>query len=155
MKRKNFCNIKIQDTMIRKFKMNDLDAVMQIWLTANMQTHYFIKNSYWQENYEMVRKILPSATIFVYEEENSIIGFIGLMDSMIAGLFIRENFQSKGIGKALLDYVKENYCELMLQVYKKNVRALKFYERENFVVMKEQMDINVMESELIMNWKKI
>ncbi|MBP1927188.1 putative acetyltransferase [Sedimentibacter acidaminivorans] len=98
--------------------------------------------------------MLPDATVFVYEENNSIPGFIGLIENYIAGIFIDTNSQSKGIGKDLLDYVKKGHSELLLQVYKKNSRAVRFYLREDFVVLNEQTDKNIGEAELVMNWKK-
>src|SRR5690554_6757566 len=106
--------------MIRKFKINELEIVMKIWLDTNSKAHDFIATSYWQSNFDLVKEMLPNATIFVYEDNNKIIGFIGLMDNYIAGIFIDSNSQSKGIGKALLNYVKENNSELLLKVYKKN-----------------------------------
>lgn len=140
--------------MIRKFKIDELETVMEIWLKTNIAAHDFIIEDYWQENYELVKKMLPDATVFVYEEHNAILGFIGLTENYIAGIFIDANSQSKGIGKALLDYVKKSYPELSLQVYKKNSRAVKFYLREDFVVSNEQTDKNTGETELVMNWAK-
>jgi Acetyltransferases len=140
--------------MIRKSKLNELDTIMNIWLETNMKAHDFIDKSYWQGNYEMVKEVLPKATLFVYEENNSIHGFIGLMDNYIAGIFIRVESQSMGIGKALLDYVKEKNTELTLHVYKKNTRAVKFYLREDFTVNNEQIDENTGEVELLLNWRK-
>lgn len=140
--------------MIRKFEINELETVMQIWLKTNIATHNFISESYWQENYEPVKKMLPNATIFVYEENNIILGFIGLSEAYIAGIFIDSKSQSKGIGKALLEYVKKNYTELALQVYKKNSHAIRFYLREGFAVSEEQFDENTGETELVMNWTK-
>lgn len=140
--------------MIRKFKIDDLDKVMKIWLETNIKAHDFIDKSYWQGNYEMVKEMLPNSRIFVYEDNNIIQGFVGLTESYIAGIFINENSQSKGIGKALLNYVKENHSELSLQVYKKNIRAVEFYLREDFVVSKEQIDENTGEVELVLNWTK-
>jgi putative acetyltransferase len=138
--------------MIRKFEINELETILDIWLNTNIKTHDFIDTSYWQKNYDPVKKMLPDATIFVYEDHNQIRGFIGLMDNYIAGLFINTDSQSKGIGKALLNYAKEINSELFLQVYKKNVRAVSFYLSENFVVSKEQIDANTDEVELVMSW---
>ena len=94
--------------MIRAFKENDLSVVMQIWLDTNIKTHSFISKYYWMDNYDMVKKILPQAEIYVYEENGTkqIEGFIGLTDNYIAGLFVKEDMQSKGIGKQLLNYAK-------------------------------------------------
>jgi len=140
--------------MIRKFKSDELDTVTKIWLETNIQAHAFINKSYWQGNYEMVKEMLPNSTIFVYEDNNIIQGFVGLIESYIAGIFITANSQSKGIGKALLDYAKEKHSELLLQVYKKNIRAVLFYLREGFTILKEQIDENTDEVELVMKWTK-
>ncbi|HKL99714.1 MAG TPA: GNAT family N-acetyltransferase [Mobilitalea sp.] len=140
--------------MIRNFNIDELDAVMKIWLGTNEKAHDFISKSYWQGNYEMVKEMLPNSTIIVNEDNNIIQGFIGLLDSYIAGIFINSDSQSRGIGKALIDYVKENHNRLSLIVYKKNIRATRFYQREDFVVSKEQIDENTGEVELEMTWIK-
>lgn len=138
--------------MIRKLKNSDLEAVVKLWLETNIQAHDFIPQSYWLENYEAVKTALSDAVIFVYEENNLIQGFVGLTGNYIAGIFVGANDQSMGIGKALLDYIKKNYADLSLHVYKKNVRAVSFYLRESFVVSKEQVDEATGEKELVMNW---
>ncbi|NLB88927.1 MAG: GNAT family N-acetyltransferase, partial [Syntrophomonadaceae bacterium] len=79
--------------------------------------------------------------------------FIGLSENYIAGLFVEANSQSKGIGKVLLDYVKEKNDELFLHVYKKNERGINFYLREGFVITNEQIDKNTNEIELVMKWR--
>lgn len=140
--------------MVRKLKMDDLEAVMTIWLETNITAHDFIEKNYWKKNYDPVKGMLPNATVFVFEDNHTIQGFIGLIENDIAGIFIRSHSQSKGIGKALLDCVKENCSELSLQVYKKNTRAIQFYERENFIVLKEQTDENTDETEFVMKWTK-
>jgi len=140
--------------MIRQLKIGELDSVMKIWLETNIKAHDFINKSYWQENYAAVKEILPNAEVFVYEENHIIRGFIGLMQNYIAGIFVDADNQSRGVGKALLDSVKENHSELSLQAYKKNVRALKFYRREEFAVTKAQIDQHTGEEELVMKWTK-
>ena len=94
--------------VIRQYDEYDIDALMKIWLDTNIQTHNFISSDYWRSNYDMVRKILPYAEIYVYQDDSAkqIIGFIGLNGNYIEGVFVKETMQSKGIGKMLLDYVK-------------------------------------------------
>lgn len=140
--------------MIRRFKISDIERVMQIWLDVNTQTHNFISESYWEDNFDSVKNILPQAEIYVYEADSDIQGFIGLKDNYIAGIFVDENMQSKGIGKQLLDFVKGIKNSLTLQVYTKNERAVKFYERENFKIHEEKTDENTKEHELLMLWKR-
>ena len=58
--------------MIKRFREEDIDNVMQIWLDANLQAHYFIPKCYWKGHYNMVRDMLPSSEVWVYELENVI-----------------------------------------------------------------------------------
>lgn len=141
--------------MIRKLRENDLAAVMKIWLDSNIKAHYFISKEYWISNYPAVKEMLPQAEVYVYEEEDTqqIIGFIGLTENYIAGIFVQENAQSRSIGKQLLNYVKEIKTTLSLKVYQKNVRAISFYQREQFIIQSENIDDNN-EKEFIMSWKK-
>ena len=142
--------------MIRVFNENDISVVMQIWLDTNIKTHSFISKCYWMDNYDMVKKIMPQAEIYVYEDNitNQIEGFIGLTDNYIAGLFVKEGVQSKGIGKQLLNYAKGIKSNMRLSVYNKNIRAIKFYQREQFVIQSENTDDNTNEKELIMVWSR-
>ena len=142
--------------MIRVFNENDLYAVMQIWFDTNIITHNFISKSYWIDNYDMVKEILPQAEVYVYENEitNQIEGFIGLTNNYIAGLFVKESAQSKGIGKQLLDYAKNIKENMTLNVYEKNDRAIKFYMREQFMIHSKNIDTNTDEQELIMVWNR-
>lgn len=142
--------------MIRRFRENDLDAVAQIWLDTNIKAHNFISKEYWTDNYEMVKDTLPQAEIYVYEDDetNKIDGFIGLTDNYIEGIFVREAGQSRGIGKQLLDYVKKIKSNMRLSVYQKNIRAIGFYQSEQFVIQSENIDDNTNEKEFIMTWSK-
>lgn len=142
--------------MIRVFNENDLYAVMQIWFDTNVITHNFISKNYWIDNYDMVKEILPQAEVYVYENEitNQIEGFIGLTNNYIAGLFVKESAQSKGIGKQLLDYAKNVKENMTLNVYEKNDRAIKFYMREQFRIHSKNIDANTDEQELIMVWSR-
>lgn len=142
--------------MIRAFKESDLTAVMQIWLGTNIKAHSFIPKEYWTGNYSIVEKVLPQAEIYVYEDDdtNEIVGFIGLAKHFVEGFFVRETAQSHGIGKQLLDYVKEVKSDISLSVYQKNVRAVSFYRREGFAVQSENVDASTGEKEFIMVWGK-
>ena len=142
--------------MIRKFENLDLDAVMQIWLQANLDAHAFIPVSFWEAHFEMVHDMLLQAKLYVHENEvpRQIDGFIGLTENHIEGIFVAKAARSKGIGKALLDYAKSCKPYLTLSVYQKNERALAFYRREKFVVQSEGIDEDTNEAEIQMLWTR-
>ena len=143
--------IKIIDKNIGKY----INELMDIWLSSNIDAHSFIEERYWVSNYNMVKDMLPKADIYTYTLENKIIGFIGVVNSnYIAGLFVNKDYRSKGVGKKLLDYCKNIYETLELDVYEKNTKAVSFYEKNEFVVGSKNIDDNLSEEEYHMVWIK-
>lgn len=140
--------------MIRKFQNSDTDQVMKIWLSGNEEAHHFIQAEYWQSNFAAVQEQLQQADVFVYETEEDIRGFIGIVENYIAGVFVDAKHRSLGIGKQLLAYVKQTHTGLSLGVYQKNKRAVAFYLREGFSILSEQPDEVTGETEYTMIWRK-
>lgn len=139
--------------MIRKLQKVDINKVADIWLKTNLKTHYFIPEQYWTNNYEVVKEMLPQADVYVYEDDKIIQGFVGINNEYIEGIFVSDEMQSCGIGKMLLDYIKDKKDRLQLKVYQKNVRAMSFYQREGFTIQSEEMDEFTREKEYVMNWE--
>ena len=140
--------------MVRQFKEEDKDQVMEIWLISNLQCHDFIPPKYWRSNYNEVSRILNLATVYVYEEKGEILGFLGAMEDFVVGLFVKEKARGKGIGKDLLNAEKERQESLSLAAYEKNPRAIRFYMREGFKVQSERVDESTGEKEMLLSWKK-
>ena len=142
------------NNMIRNFQDADINAAAKIWLDANIQAHNFIPAQYWERNFEPVKGMLPQAEVYVFEqgENHDLQGFIGLNGDYIAGIFVRGEAQSQGIGKQLLDFAKARKGRLTLNVYRQNARAVKFYQREGFLVQQEGIDDDTGEAEYLMAW---
>lgn len=139
--------------MIRKLQKVDINRVADIWLKTNLKAHFFIPEQYWISNYEFVKEMLLQAEVYVYDDDKMIQGFIGINDEYIEGIFVSDEMQSCGIGKMLLDYIKDKKDRLQLKVYQKNVRAMSFYQREGFTIQSEEMDEFTREKEYVMNWE--
>ena len=139
--------------MIRKFEAKDTERIMQIWLEVNIETHHFVRSDYWLSQYQSVQEQLLQADIYVYEQDKKIQGFVGMMDDYLAGIFVDEKCRSMGIGKDLLECVKENYPVFTLNVYQKNRRAVDFYLREGLFVVSKGIDKDTKEADYTMAWK--
>ena len=140
--------------MIRKLQNAYIDRVADIWLDANLRAHSLISPQYWKGNFETVKKMLPQAEVYVYENDREIWGFIGLNGEYIEGIFVPGEMQSRVIGKRLLDFVKTKKTELRLNVYQKNTRAIRFYQREGFKILREGMDEATGEKDYEMTWRQ-
>ena len=77
-----------------------------------------------------------------------------IMKEYIEGIFVADEMQSCGIGKLLLDYIKDKKVRLQLNVYQKNARAISFYQREGFIIQCEGLDEATGEKEYTMLWKQ-
>lgn len=140
--------------MIRKLEEKDVNEVMKIWLKTNIRSHNFISEEYWKNNFNNVKSAILEADTYVFEQDNEIVAFVGIVDGYIAGIFVKESMQSKGIGRKLIEYCKLIYPELSLKVYKNNERAIKFYQREKFEIIEESFDEENKEIELLLKWFK-
>lgn len=140
--------------MIRALKKTDIDKIAEIWLDTNLSAHDFIPAEYWQGNFTAVKEMFPQAEVYVFqdEERGEIQGFIGLNGEYIEGIFVRTQEQGQGIGKHLLDFAKSRKERLSLNVYQKNSRAVRFYQRERFRISEEGNDENTGEKEYRMIW---
>lgn len=139
--------------MIRKHRPTDLPSILNIWLKSNQEAHSFIPATYWENHLEYMKQILPQAELYVFEIEKMVVAFMGLDNDYIAGIFVHQDFRSQGIGKQLLDFLKHTHTHLCLNVYDKNRKALQFYVREGFQIIREGMDAENHEKELFMQYQ--
>lgn len=140
--------------MLRPFERKDLDQVMEIWLTGNLQAHPFVEERYWRDQADRVREQMGQAQLLVWEEAGQVIGFLGLWGEHIEGLFVSPEHQGRGIGKALLQGAKERCRTLTLNVYQNNLRAAAFYRREGFVAAARGTDPETGQPEWEMTWSR-
>ena len=142
--------------MIRKFREEDTVKVMTIWTKGNFEAHSFIDKDYWLLNFNKVKdEYLKESETYVYVENDTIKGFISLLNNnFIGALFVRKEYRRQGIGRKLINFVKDRYNKLELQVYEKNVDAMLFYASLGFVNKKIQIDKDTKEKEYVMEWDK-
>jgi len=116
--------------MIRKMKPADLNAIMEIWLSSNLDTHSFVGRQYWQEQLPAVRAAIQDAEVYCYiVASDTIAGFIGL--------FVVSKYRQQGISSQLLVFVQGYHQQLTLDSYPQNQRAVAFYHRHGFVTSQQ------------------
>ena len=135
--------------MIRLFEFQDLDQIMEIWLEGNLQAHGFIGEEHWRRNYEPVKSVLPNAEVYVDEEAGEIRGFIGMDADYVAGLFVKDAYRGRGIGRRLIEAVRGRK-RLSLHVYEKNTGAVAFYRAQGFKIKQAMTEKETGESKYLM-----
>ena len=115
---------------------------------------FYIEKEYWENNLEDVKFAILNSDVYIFESKNTILGFIGIVDGYIAGIFVKEDMQNKGIGKQLINKCKNKYNNLTLRVYERNKKAIKFYIREGFKTVDTEIDKQTSQRELLMRWDK-
>ena len=142
--------------MLRELKEKDIDDVMKIWRDGNFKAHNFISNEYWSDKYkEIQNQYLRNSYTIIYEEDGKIKAFLSIKDDgELWALFVIDEIQREGIGRILINYVKDKYESLFLRVYEKNINATMFFRAMGFKKVKSQVNESTSENEYVMEWNK-
>lgn len=140
--------------IIRKFQEFDLNKVLRIWYDGNKEAHDFVPGEYLDKNISYVKRMLPKTEVYVYEEDGKVVGFVGIDDGYIEGLFVEKEYRGCGIGTKLMAYVKELYDEFSLHVFEKNYGAVVFYENRGMIKKEESVHEDLGEVEYMMHYRK-
>lgn len=139
--------------MIRKLQPSEIDETVALWYTVSVKAHDFISAEYWEANKEaMAQTYLPNSDTYVFIANNTIGGFVSMVDTFLAAIFVDTNLQGKGIGTQLIDFVKQQHETIELNVYKKNSSSIHFYQKQGFTLLKEQIEPHTGETECTMQW---
>ena len=130
-----------------------MNQVINIWLEASIEAHDFVEKDFWKSKVKDMKEIyIPSAENYVYENEETIKGFISLFNDTLAAIFVSPNFQGAGIGRQLIEKAKNVRNHLNLTVYKENRRSVDFYEQCGFEIDHEQVDKHTGHPEIVMTF---
>ncbi|WP_437887819.1 N-acetyltransferase [Phytobacter sp. V91] len=141
--------------MIHIWKNKDISPLLTLWLESTTFAHPFITEKYWRDSEKLVREVyLPAAQTWVWEAQGKPQGFISVMETQFVGaLFVRPAAVRRGIGKALLDHVKQRFSALSLEVYQNNERAVHFYHAQGFRIEDSAWQDDTRYPTWIMNWQ--
>lgn len=120
--------------------INDL---LEVWEDLVKATHLFLSDG----EIKNIKKYVPQALnevshlIIIENDANIPVAFMGIEDTKLEMLFIKNSKRGKGLGKRLINYGIENYNVNKLVVNEQNPSAREFYEHMSFKVYKrEELD---------------
>ncbi len=105
-----------------------------VWLDASRNAHAFLGEEKLTEQSRLVSDMyLPQAETWVACHDGKPVGFLGLIDTYIGGLFVSPDAQGRGIGQALIAHGLKLKGRLTLDAYAKNLRTVAFNQKQGFV----------------------
>ena len=128
---------------IRKAEQTDLSRIAEIQV-FNYRLYFY--PIFRNDEYFFAELQVPSLmqkyqseldSLYVYDD-GVIKGFIKIEGTYIARLFVEPVLQNASIGSELLEYAMNEHHADHLWVLEKNVKAIRFYERNGFAVTGEK-----------------
>lgn len=127
--------------MIRNIKETDYPRLIEIWESAVLNTHDFLK----EEDFLYYKKQLPVyfqyVTLLGFEQEGVLVGFMGIAEENLEMLFVDNDYRGTGIGKKLIAYATANLHVTKVDVNEQNTQAVGFYKYMGFnIVRRSELD---------------
>lgn len=127
--------------MIREIETADYPRLVEIWESAVLHTHDFLKEKDFLYYKERLPSYFPHVALFGFEQDGILVGFIGIAEGNVEMLFVDDSCRGKGIGKQLISYVIRNFGVTNVDVNEQNPQAVGFYEHMGFrLVSKSEVD---------------
>lgn len=107
-----------------------------IWQKSVEATHLFLSP-------QDIKDILPQVVIGLkqipillvsFTDDDEPIGFAGIADDKLEMLFLSPDYFQQGIGYKMISTAIQNYQIKYVDVNEQNPHALKFYQRQGFVI---------------------
>ena len=139
--------------MLKQFDKKDIDILMKIWKDNNQMFQPFISDEYWANNYINFRDEFLADKIYVYTEATKILAFVALNQSdEIINIQVIPKIQREGIGKILIEKLKNENKNLIVRVYEKNNNAILFFKAMGFKKIDDFTDEAVNEKCYLLRW---
>ena len=140
--------------MLKQFDKKNIDIIMKIWKDNNIMFQPFIANSFWADNYVKARDSFLNNNVCVYTEATKILAFIASNENNeIINIQVLPEIQREGIGRLLVQNLKNHNSSLTARVYEKNTVALMFFRAIGFKKIDENIDEDVNEKYYILKWE--
>lgn len=119
---------------LRPSRPDDGPRVVEIWRKAVAATHEFLTAEDRLAIDHEVREFLPAAALWLaLDDEQRVIGFMGLTGDHMDALFIDPEHRGAGVGRALVQHALAMHGALTTDVNEQNEQAVGFYQRLGFV----------------------
>lgn len=121
---------------ITRIEKGEFQDVVEVWEASVRATHHFLT----EEDLACFKSLIRNTYLDAVElrgarnEEEKIVGFIGVDGRQLEMLFIHPDYRGKGIGKTLLAYSIAELNVVNVDVNEQNEQAVGFYQHQGFEI---------------------
>ena len=131
------------DSSIVNISVSEYPEVVEVWEASVRATHHFLKEEdiiYFKPL--ILNEYLKAVNLRgVKNEQQKIIGFLGVAEGKIEMLFIHPEVRGKGIGRLLVDYACQQMIVTKVDVNEQNEQAVGFYKHVGFeTISRSELD---------------
>jgi len=121
--------------VLRQNDKADYPAMFEIWEEAVKATHHFLsKSDIFKIGIQVKEYLANSTLVVVTDQNNTLLGFMGMTENKIDSLFVHPKYFGKGVGKFFIQHASSLFLELLVDVNEDNEQAKLFYEKMGFRV---------------------
>ena len=121
---------------IRPVRPAEHDDLVAIWLRSVRATHTFLSEPEIQSLLpDTTEALAPGGVLDLWvlaDDDDRPVGFMGLVDSDVAALFLDPSIRRRGGGRRLIEHAERLHGSLTVEVNEQNEEAVAFYEAVGF-----------------------
>jgi GNAT superfamily N-acetyltransferase len=151
--------IVVASPTIRPARADEYDDIARVWMNGWVSTGIMAASDLLLESLRarVLHEIENGWSLFVADDEGRLAAMLGLRraDNRLGQLFVAPEYQGQGLGKRLLAFTREQMPnEVWLRCVRENEKAWRWYEREGFVLEKEEINATTGFMIKSYRWKK-
>lgn len=106
----------------------------EVWKQSVASTHHFLTQKDKEKLYPLVLNAIKNVPFLLtaQNEEDELLGFMGIENDKLEMLFIHPKAQKQGLGKSLVEHAKNAYRIQFVDVNEENPDAFAFYRKMGF-----------------------
>ena len=140
--------------MITKYTKKDIPNILSVINDAALKYKGIIPDDCWHEPYmleqELINEFVNGVRMFGYKKYNKLIGVMGIQElkdvTLIRHAYTLTNYQGKGIGKSLLQYLFDinKNSSLLVGTWREATWAIQFYKKFGFVLHTKKITVQLL-----------
>ena len=126
----------IKALSLTKRNLSLINDLANVWQKSVKATHLFLSTKDIEELRPEVIAGLKQIPILLvaFSDDDEPIGFAGIAEQKLEMLFISPDYFNHGLGYKLISIAINDYQIIYVDVNEQNPHALKFYQRQGFVI---------------------